>query len=102
MAATLMEKLLEIERSVGFVDPLAIRRLAMDAQTLLLEHEQQYAAALSAKVAGLTDRADALAHRSRPLPKWPEISRQLRPQPIKREPASASRRPRIELPSCAK
>ena len=100
MAATLMEKLLEIERSVGFVEPLAIRRMAMDAQTLLLEYQQQYAETLSAKVAGLTDRANALAHRDHPLPKWPEVSHQL--QPTRRQPAPALRRSRIEMPSWAK
>lgn len=100
MAAALMEKLLEIERSVGFVDPIAIRRMAMDAQNLLLEYQKQHAETLTAKVAGWTDRANALAHQSDPLPKWPEVSHQL--QPTRRQPARAPRRSRIEMPSWAK
>jgi hypothetical protein len=89
MAAVLMAKLLEIERSVGYVDPLAIRRMAMDAQTMLLDLQKQYADGLSAKTSGVTERMERIAQRSRPLLMWPEVSHQLQPQTVNRGAAPA-------------
>jgi len=102
MAASLMSKLLDIERSAGYVDALEIRRMAMEAQTLLLELQQRYADGLSARVAGLTERANAAARRNSRLPRWPAVSRELQPQPANRTAASALQAGGIEEPSWAR
>jgi len=75
-ASSLMARLLEIERSAGFVGPLEIRAMAIQAQTDLLELERGYGAFLQAQVA--RDEADVPRcplHDS--LPKWPEVSSRL-------------------------
>ena len=40
-AAVLMSKLLEIERSVGRVDPVQVRSMVIDAQKTLLDYQQE-------------------------------------------------------------
>lgn len=67
-----MAKLLEIERSAGYVDPLVIRRLAMEAQELLLELQREQAAGLSAKISDLGGRANRIQEPV--LEKWPGFS----------------------------
>ena len=47
-AAMLMEKLLEIERAVGVVDPLRVRRMVLDAESALIEMQQGMVRALTA------------------------------------------------------
>jgi len=44
----LMEKLLEIERAVGVVDPLRVRRMVLDAESALIEMQQGMVRALTA------------------------------------------------------
>ena len=43
----LLEKLLEIERSLGRVDPLTVRTMLMEAQTEALHMEQELIGALA-------------------------------------------------------
>jgi hypothetical protein len=97
MSALLMAKLLEIERSAGYVDPLMIRRLAMEAQELLLDLQREQAAGLSAKIGAQSERGDPEQGRRPPLAKWPGVSRLLKlvnpaePRTAPEEPVLAGR-----------
>lgn len=89
-AASLMARLLEIERSAGFVGPLEIRAIAIQAQNDLMELERGYGSFLQAQVA----RDEAEIPRGTPhecVLQWPEVSSRL--QTPREEPADPSHLP---------
>ena len=70
-----MAKLLEIERSAGKVDALCIRRMALEAQTALLEMQRLCADCLGEVETGkLLEAASKRSYLSHALPNWKEVS----------------------------
>jgi len=79
MAAALMAKLIEIERSVGRADALEVRMMVMEAQHLLLDLQQRCTDALATRVCGsVVRRTEGSSNLSYRLRRWSDTSSQLK------------------------